>query len=195
MRKIYTPENITHLGENEVFVFGSNLAGEHCCGSARFAYDNCWIRWGTGKGMDEIGMAYAFPTIDERFCLLSEENLLTSFRELLVICVEKLHKTFLLTKVGCGIAGVDYRLMRDLFRRAVKEFGMLPENLIYPKEFDWDVMTLNLEFDSDGVAIPQILIDGEPIKFKNIPRELKLAILKQLPRIRQSYVNEFIKYT
>ena len=50
----FTPERISELKENEIFVFGSNLAGAHGGGAARLAYHNhhqCH-----GKGMeDECG--------------------------------------------------------------------------------------------------------------------------------------------
>lgn len=47
----YTPEHITNLGKDEVFVFGSNLAGHHMGGAARVAYDKFGAIWGQGVGM------------------------------------------------------------------------------------------------------------------------------------------------
>lgn len=35
----YTPENIQELGQDEVFVFGSNLAGMHLGGAAKTAVE------------------------------------------------------------------------------------------------------------------------------------------------------------
>ena len=35
----YTPERITTLKDNQIFVFGSNLAGLHGGGAARFALE------------------------------------------------------------------------------------------------------------------------------------------------------------
>jgi hypothetical protein len=43
-----TPDNITELGENEVFVFGSNLLGIHGAGAARTAYEKFGAKWGRG---------------------------------------------------------------------------------------------------------------------------------------------------
>ena len=42
----YTPERITNLGENEVFVFGSNLAGAHGGGAALVAMRSFGAIWG-----------------------------------------------------------------------------------------------------------------------------------------------------
>jgi hypothetical protein len=44
----YTPERISELKENEIFVFGSNLAGAHGGGAARFAYERFGAVWGEG---------------------------------------------------------------------------------------------------------------------------------------------------
>lgn len=50
MNKRYTPERITSLAENEIFVFGSNLAGSHGGGAARLAYEHFGAIWGLGTG-------------------------------------------------------------------------------------------------------------------------------------------------
>ena len=42
----FTPERIVSLAENEIFVFGSNLAGAHGGGAARIAYDKFGAVWG-----------------------------------------------------------------------------------------------------------------------------------------------------
>lgn len=57
----YTPENITHLGKDEVFVFGSNLAGNHAGGAARIAHEKFGAVMGRGVGLQ--GQSYAIPTM------------------------------------------------------------------------------------------------------------------------------------
>ena len=57
----FTPNNITHLEENEIFVFGSNLAGLHGGGAARVAYKYFGAVWGQGVGLQ--GQTYAIPTM------------------------------------------------------------------------------------------------------------------------------------
>ena len=47
----FTPENITKLGVDEIFVFGSNLEGRHAGGAARVAYDKFGAVWGQGVGL------------------------------------------------------------------------------------------------------------------------------------------------
>ena len=47
----FTPEMIRELAANEIFVFGSNLAGFHGGGAARIALNNFGAVWGQGVGM------------------------------------------------------------------------------------------------------------------------------------------------
>ena len=57
----YTPERILELKGNEIFVFGSNLAGAHAGGAARLAYERFGAVWGEGVGLH--GQTYAIPTM------------------------------------------------------------------------------------------------------------------------------------
>ena len=59
--RAYTPERISELKENEIFVFGSNLAGAHGGGAARLAYNRFGAVWGEGVGLH--GKTYAIPTM------------------------------------------------------------------------------------------------------------------------------------
>jgi len=56
-----TPEYITELKPNEIFVFGSNLAGAHGGGAARVARNKFGAIWGQGVGLQ--GQSYAIPTM------------------------------------------------------------------------------------------------------------------------------------
>ena len=57
----YTPERISELKDNEIFVFGSNLAGAHGGGAAWLAFKQFGAVWGEGVGM--YGQTYAIPTM------------------------------------------------------------------------------------------------------------------------------------
>ncbi len=57
----FTPEMITSLALNEIFVFGSNLAGAHAGGAARVAHRYFGAEWGKGVGL--TGRSYAIPTM------------------------------------------------------------------------------------------------------------------------------------
>ena len=57
-----SPARISALGENEVFVFGSNIHGMHGGGAARYAYEHFGAEWGVGEGL--TGRCYALPTME-----------------------------------------------------------------------------------------------------------------------------------
>ncbi len=119
-------EYITKLEPNEIFVFGSNLAGRHGAGAARQAWREFGAKWGIGEGF--TGQCYAFPTLDENLQQLPMERLEQARDRLYQTCRSFTGWRFLLTKVGCGLAGYPEAQMRALFAQ--------PEpNLILPE--DW----------------------------------------------------------
>ena len=123
---MHTPENITELKDNEIFVFGSNLAGQHGGGAASTACNKFGAEWGIGEGL--TGQSYAFPTLTKDYQKVTKEDLLQSRHKLYATCRALPEKVFLLTKVGCGIAGFSEEFMRDIFISQVT-----PENLIKPE--------------------------------------------------------------
>ena len=56
-----TPDIVTELASDEVFVFGSNLQGNHLGGAACIAYEKFGAVWGEGVGLQ--GQSYAIPTM------------------------------------------------------------------------------------------------------------------------------------
>lgn len=118
-----TPENIAALRPGEFFVFGSNLAGRHGSGAAAVARIVFGAEYGIGEGL--TGRCYAFPTLDHNLADRAIRDLEHS-RDLLFATARALpDKTFLLTKVGCGLAGYPEETMSGLFR-------VSPQNIIKP---------------------------------------------------------------
>lgn len=109
-----TPENVTGLAPGEVFVFGSNLSGHHAGGAAKTAYEKFGAVWGFGEG--SMGSSYAFPTLDYDGSKFPYHFLERSRSRFYMEAVNNPEKTFLLTKVGCGIAGYDEEDMKNLFK-------------------------------------------------------------------------------
>lgn len=103
---------ITELAPNEVFVFGSNLEGRHCSGAARLAFTKFGAAWGNGVGM--CGQSYAIPTMQGG--VLSIKPYVDDF---LIFALNNKHLTFLVTEIGCGIAGFTPRDIAPLFRMVV----------------------------------------------------------------------------
>ena len=119
-----TPDNITSLGPKEIFVFGSNKEGRHDGGAARFATDNFGAIYGQGQGLQ--GQSYAIDSMSGLDVLRTEVEAFIAFA--------KLHPdlTFLVTPIGCGIAGHTPEEVAPLF-----ESGRFLNNIHFPRSF-WD---------------------------------------------------------
>lgn len=104
---------ITELSPNEVFVFGSNLEGLHCNGAAKLAHQKFGAVWGVGVGM--CGQSYAIPTMQGGVSTIKPY-----VDEFLMFALNHRHLTFLVTEIGCGIAGFTPRDIAPLFRMAVE---------------------------------------------------------------------------
>ena len=128
MKKKITPENIQELGENQVFVFGSNMNGNHAGGAARLAVEKFGAIMGQAEGMQ--GQSYAIPTLDKDMQKVTEEELIVALANLRHYAADHPEKEFLLTAIGTGIAGFDPNYMAYMVLRAE-----LPDNVTVPKEF------------------------------------------------------------
>ena len=132
-----TPEVISKLESNEVFVFGSNLHGFHYGGAAHTAYRNFGAVWGVAEGLQ--GNTYAIPTLDKDMAKVSEDDLKNSVSKFITFAENNSKLKFYLTKIGCGIAGWDVDTIKKLFWECVDntaELGSLPSNIIIPEEFE-----------------------------------------------------------
>ena len=119
----YTPENISSLAENEIFVFGSGLQGSHGGGAAAAAVRYFGAVWGQGVGMQ--GQCYAIPTMHG-----GVDAIRPYVDEFIDYAIQHPELTFLVTRIGCGIAGFKDEQMAPLFAAALD----LP-NVVLPKTF------------------------------------------------------------
>ncbi|MBR5171703.1 MAG: hypothetical protein IKW85_14240 [Muribaculaceae bacterium] len=119
----FTPGMINELSENEVFVFGSNLAGFHGGGAARAAMNRFGAVWGQGVGLQ--GQSYAIPTMQG-----GVETIKPYVDEFIDFAKQHGELKFLVTRIGCGIAGFRDEQIAPLFAAALEV-----ENIILPKEF------------------------------------------------------------
>lgn len=117
-----TPDYITSLQPNEVFVFGSNLAGMHGGGAARIAHLYFGAVFGQGVGMQ--GQSYAIPTMQGGVDTISPY-----VDQFIDYAASHPQQTFLVTPIGCGIAGFTPAEIAPLFKRAVDVDNIhLPES-------------------------------------------------------------------
>lgn len=128
-----TPEFITDLEPNEIFVFGSNENGAHIGGAARLAYDRFGAAW--GKAVGHYGQSYAIPTLDRDMAKVEPEELFIHLQDLIQYAHRNPNLKFYLTKIGCGIAGWEVEEVKSILWEALGAKSM-PENLFIPKEFN-----------------------------------------------------------
>lgn len=118
---------ITEIQHRQIFVFGSNLAGIHGAGAAKQA-----LRWGAKRGVGEgmSGQTYALPTKDQHIRTRSLEDIQKSVTVFLNFARSRPDLEFLVTAVGCGLAGYKPSQISPMFRKST-----LPKNVLLPREF------------------------------------------------------------
>ena len=119
-KKRTTPSYISELAPGEIFVFGSNLRGIHAGGAARIAHDKFGAIMGQGVGLQ--GQSYAIPTMQG-----GVETIKPYVDEFIAFAREHRELTFLVTRIGCGIAGFTDEEISPLFEEAHEV-----ENIVLP---------------------------------------------------------------
>lgn len=118
-----TPENITSLNSNEVFVFGSKPDGHHLNGAAKYAVEKFGAIEGKAEGI--AGQSYAIPVHRHRIEIM--EDAISRFIE-----YARAHKeqTFYVLPIGCGNANMDVSVVANMFKASVEL-----ENVCLPAVF------------------------------------------------------------
>lgn len=127
-----TPTYITALRLGEIFVFGSNLAGIHGAGAAKTAL----VKFGARNtiGFGRVGDTYAIPTKDHEIKRLSLGDIKPFVNYFLQYARLKPNLTFLVTPIGCGLAGYTPEQIAPMFKAAIEL-----DNVCLPEEF-WEVL-------------------------------------------------------
>lgn len=125
-----TPENIVTLEPNQIFIFGSNESGRHGKGAAKTALNKFGAKWGCGDGLQ--GCSYGISTKDRRLKTLSLDRIQSKVRRFIRFATEHPELHFLVTAIGCGLAGYKSEDIAPMFKDA-------PENVRLPQSF-WDVL-------------------------------------------------------
>ena len=118
-----SPQWITTLADDVVFVFGSNVEGLHGGGAALLAYERFGAIWGQGTGLQ--GKSYGIPTMHGGI-----DAIAPYVDDFIAFAREHRELKFLVTEIGCGIAGFTVEEMAPLFKDAMDE-----ENIYLPQRF------------------------------------------------------------
>lgn len=112
--KNVTPQKIESLKDNEIFVFGSNEAGIHGKGAALYAYQKFGAVRGQEFGLQ--GKSFAIPTKDKKLNTLTIDKV-KEYVDAFIFCAKGMkNHVFLVTKVGCGLAGFSVKEIAPLFK-------------------------------------------------------------------------------
>lgn len=123
-RPDFTPEHISELKADEVFVFGSNLEGMHGGGAAYYAFKHFGAMMGCGVGLR--GQSYAIPTMQG-----GVETIKPYVDDFIVFAKEHPELFFYVTRIGCGIAGFRDKEIAPLFTKAIDVPNIcLPESFV-----------------------------------------------------------------
>lgn len=104
----------TQPNEDEVFVFGSNLAGVHGAGAAKQAMSRYGARYGVGVGF--TGRCYAIPTKDYDIKTMPLEQIKSYIFYFVKNTLKYPRVKFFITRVGCGLAGLKDSDIAPLFK-------------------------------------------------------------------------------
>lgn len=115
------PDFITGLKPGQIIVVGTNYDGNHAGGAALYAKEHFGLQDGCGEGLS--GQTYALPTMD------GLEDMYSAVLDLADFATFNPNLTFLLTKVGCGIAGHSEEEVKKLFKN-------MPGNVWLPEGWE-----------------------------------------------------------
>lgn len=124
-----TPRKVEQLFENEIFVFGSNIKGQHNGGAAGFARRNFGAVMGQAEGLQ--GQSYAIPTVGS-----SLNQLQQSIERFIEFAKAHSEQTFYVTAIGCGVAGLKPEMIAPSFAAVVSQNI---SNVWLPAEF-WNIV-------------------------------------------------------
>lgn len=99
-----------------IFVFGSNLAGIHGAGAARYAANNLGAMYGVGIGI--TGQCYALPTKDHKIRTMPLSRIEGYVNQFIEYAKAHPEQEFKITRVGCGLAGYKDSQVAPLFKDA-----------------------------------------------------------------------------
>lgn len=119
-----TPDRVRYLKDEQIFVFGSNTMGNHNGGAACDAALYFGAIMGQAEGLQ--GQSYAIPSTD------GMDSLSKHVRTFIDFANRHPELTFLVTRIGCGVAGYTVQEVAPLFAGVVDM-----ENVWLPKEF-WE---------------------------------------------------------
>ncbi|KAA8735425.1 hypothetical protein F4V57_01085 [Acinetobacter qingfengensis] len=126
MYRYHNEEKVTALPNDQIFVFGSNLAGNHYRGAAKTALENFGAMQGVGRGWS--GQSFAIPTKNEHDQAMPLHQIQHYIDDFKIYTRNHAKLTYFVTGVGCGSTGFHLQDIAPLFKG-------ISENVILPSRF------------------------------------------------------------
>ena len=185
----YTPDYIDSLLPGQVFVFGSNTLGYHTGGASATARKKFGAIWGQAEGLQ--GQSYAIP-VDYGKNVRKDEDVKAAVERFVDFAKEHTDFVFLVTRVGCGIAGYKDEEMACFFKEA-----LTLKNVHLPRSFVDLLNGSGINYDIERFFSAQ---DSEPDSYNDALRKIKQGkmqglwigyIFTQIKGLGYSYRSEF----
>lgn len=143
----YTPDYIDRLLPKQIFVFGSNALGYHTGGASGTARKKFGAVWGQAEGLQ--GQSYAIP-VDFGKDVRKDNDVKAAVNRFITFAKEHSDLFFLVTRVGCGIAGYHDDEMAQFFKEA-----LYLKNVSLPKSFVDALTGGEIDYDLERFMIAQ----------------------------------------
>jgi hypothetical protein len=123
--------------ENRIFVFGSNEAGIHGAGAAKYALNELGAQWGVSYGM--TGKCFAIPTKDRTLTTLTLKRIRGYVEGFLSFAHGHQELVFQVSCIGCGLAGLKHKQIAPMFMDAPGncEFDILWKGILGLERSYW----------------------------------------------------------
>lgn len=151
----YTPDYIDTLLPKQIFVFGSNALGYHTGGASGTARKKFGAVWGQAEGLQ--GQCYAIP-VDYGKNVRKDGEVRAAVGRFVTFAKEHPDLFFLVTRVGCGIAGYHDEEMAQFFIDALNL-----KNVTLPKSFV-DALGGGVSYDLDRFITAQETVYAQALK-------------------------------
>ena len=123
----YHDESIVkNLAEDTIFVFGSNMAGQHAGGAARTALEHFGAMNGIGRGW--AGQSFAIPTMNEHLQQMPLSQIQHYVDDFKIYTKNHPKTKYFITSIGCGVAGYKVEEIAPMFKG-------ISSNVIFPISF------------------------------------------------------------
>lgn len=119
--------------DNTIFVYGANEAGIHGAGAALEAHKQYGAQMGK---VGLVGRSFGICTKDKNLKTLNPKEIENYICNFFKIAEQHHDRIFLVTKVGCGLAGYAVQDIAPMFKKFYRNYPH--KNIILPYDFIYD---------------------------------------------------------